>query len=61
MFLRGSFPCVFFLAIGADRPRQYGSPLKNLLAVYWRFQPELDAIWVVRSKLGIICNVCSAA
>ena len=27
MFLRGSFPCVFFLAIGADHPGKYGSSL----------------------------------
>jgi len=34
MFLRGSFPCVFFLAIGADRAGQYGGSVRNLLAVY---------------------------
>src|SRR5258708_7604027 len=40
MFLRGSFPCDFFLAIGADRPGQYSSPLRNLWAVYRRFCQE---------------------
>ena len=40
MFLRGSFPCVFFLSIGVDRPKQYGTPLRNLWAVYGRFRPK---------------------
>ena len=38
MFLRGSFCCVFFLAIGADSPGQYDSPLRNLWAVWGRFR-----------------------
>src|SRR5438552_7787733 len=33
MFLRGSFPCVFFLAINVDRPEQYAELLRNLQAV----------------------------
>jgi hypothetical protein len=40
MFLRGSFPCVFFLANGADRPEQYAESLRNLQAVYRRFCQE---------------------
>src|SRR5258708_28448924 len=36
MFLRGSFPCVFFLAINVDRPEQYAELLRNLQAVYRR-------------------------
>ena len=31
---RTRFYFVFYLAIGEDRPEQYGSPLRNLLAVY---------------------------
>src|SRR5713101_5738637 len=38
MFLRGSFPCVFFLAIGANRLGQCGSPVRNLWAVWGRFR-----------------------
>ena len=33
MFLRGSFPCVFFLAINVDRPEQYAELLRNFHAV----------------------------
>ena len=40
MFLRGSFPCVFFLAINVDRPGQYAELLRNLQAVYRRFCQE---------------------
>ena len=40
MFLRGSFPCVFFLAINVDRPEQYAELLRNLQAVYRRFCQE---------------------
>ncbi len=40
MFLRGSFPCVFFLAINVDRPAQYAELLRNLQAVYRRFCQE---------------------
>jgi hypothetical protein len=40
MFLRGSFPCVFFLAINLDRPEQYAELLRNLQAVYRRFCQE---------------------
>ena len=40
MFLRGSFPCVFFLAINMDRPEQYAELLRNLQAVYRRFCQE---------------------
>jgi hypothetical protein len=40
MFLRGSFPCVFFLAINVDRPGQYAELLRNLQAVYRRFCRE---------------------
>src|SRR6266705_1519225 len=40
MFLRGSFPCVFFLAINVDRSEQYAELLKNLQAVYRRFCQE---------------------
>src|SRR5260370_6014662 len=36
MFLRGSFPCVFFLAINVDRPEQYAELLRNLQAAYRR-------------------------
>src|SRR5690348_1838198 len=40
MFLRGSIPCVFFLAINVDRPEQYAELLRNLQAVYRRFCQE---------------------
>src|SRR5260370_21729276 len=40
MFLRGSFPCVLFLAIDAYSHGQYGSPVRNLQAVYRRFCQE---------------------
>jgi hypothetical protein len=40
MFLRGSFPCVFFLAINVDRTEQYADLLRNLEAVYRRFCQE---------------------
>ncbi len=40
MFLRGSFPCVFFLAINVDGPEQYAELLRNLQAVYRRFCQE---------------------
>src|SRR6266851_4303959 len=40
MFLRGSFPCVFFLAINVDRPEQCAELLRNLQAVYRRFCQE---------------------
>jgi hypothetical protein len=40
MFLRGSFPCVFFLAINVDCPEQYAELLRNLQAVYRRFCQE---------------------
>jgi hypothetical protein len=40
MFLRGSLPCVFFLAINVDRPEQYAELLRNLQAVYRRFCQE---------------------
>jgi len=40
MFLRGSFPCVFLLAINVDRPEQYAELLRNLQAVYRRFCQE---------------------
>src|SRR6266567_6661429 len=40
MFLRGSFPCVFFLAINVDRPGQCAELLRNLQAVYRRFCQE---------------------
>ena len=40
MFLRGPFSFVFFQAIGGGRPEQYGSPLRNLWAVYGRFRPK---------------------
>ncbi len=40
MFLRGSFPCVFFLAINVDRPEQYAELLRNLQALYRRFCQE---------------------
>jgi hypothetical protein len=40
MFLRGSFPFVFFLAIDAYSPGHYGSPARNLQAVYRRFCQE---------------------
>ena len=40
MFLRGSFLCVFFLAINVDRPEQYADLLRNLQAVYRRFCQE---------------------
>ena len=40
MFLRGSFPCVFFLAINVDRPEQYAELLRNLQAVYRRYCQE---------------------
>ena len=40
MFLRGSFLCVFLLAINVDRPEQYAELLRNLQAVYRRFCQE---------------------
>src|SRR5260370_10944761 len=40
MFLRGSFPCVFFLAINVDRPEQCAELLRSLQAVYRRFCQE---------------------
>src|SRR5258708_32810586 len=40
MFLRGSFPCVFFLAINVDRPEQCAELLRDLQAVYRRFCQE---------------------
>jgi hypothetical protein len=40
MFLRGSFLCVFFLAINVDRPEQYAELPRNLQAVYRRFCQE---------------------
>src|SRR5216684_1843893 len=40
MFLRGPFPCVFFLAINVDRPEQCAELLRSLQAVYRRFCQE---------------------
>ena len=40
MFLRGSFLCVFFLAINVDHPEQDAELLRNLQAVYRRFCQE---------------------
>src|SRR6266852_4251034 len=40
MFLRGSFPCVLFLAINVDRPEQCAELLRSLQAVYRRFCQE---------------------
>jgi hypothetical protein len=40
MFLRGSFPCVFFLAINVDRPEECAELLRSLQAVYRRFCQE---------------------
>ena len=40
MFLRGSFPCVFFLAINVDRLEQCAELLRSLQAVYRRFCQE---------------------
>src|SRR5258708_25744515 len=45
MFLRGSFLCVFFLAINVDRPEQYAELLRNLQAVYRRFFLGKGAGW----------------
>ena len=40
MFLRGSFPCVFFLAVNVDRPEHCAELLRSLQAVYRRFCQE---------------------
>ncbi len=45
MFLRGSFPCVLFLAVDAYSPGQYGSPVRILQAVYRRFCREQGLVW----------------